>query len=70
MEGALRGVLDGVVRDGDTLGPALHAHENEQDTEGGNGAPELHYILDNSERNEVSVICLDGHDGDCRRERL
>lgn len=70
VEGALRGVLHGIVRDGDTFRAALHAHENEQDTKGGNRAPELHYILDNSERDEVSVICLDGRYGFCRRERL
>jgi hypothetical protein len=50
VQRALGRVLGSIVRDGDTLGAALHTHEEEQDTKRGDGSQKSHYILDNSER--------------------
>ena len=50
-------MLGCVVRDSNAFCTAMHAHEEQHHAKNRDGAQEWHYILDNSEREQVSTNC-------------
>ena len=68
VERAFGRMLGGVVRDCDAFSTALHARQEQHYAKNRDGTQEWHYILDNSEREQVSNIrMLRGSEFRCRQ---
>ena len=57
VERAFRRVPGSVVRDSDAFGAALHARQEQHYAKNRDGTQDWHYILDNSEREQVFSNC-------------